>query len=198
MDRGRLRRGLTERMLVVDASFDEEMQWRFLIQASSGRSYSVFLAPLNASCECHDCSMRQLVCKHIVFVLGRVAGLGDAVGDYLESEELVGQPFVSEVVHGLLVRAVTEWKGSMDKDGENEKEKGEEETEREEPCAVCLEAKFKQDAEVVCHRCAKVFHLTCMQGWWAAGRSSCPTCRASLPKPLFAPMLGEDSVFLRF
>lgn len=139
-------------------------EWNFMVEGTTSASYKVTLMDGLCRCTCRDFYGRQRICKHIYFIIGRVAQLPDMM------HALTDDPTDFEMTEELncaLVMAVHNTRDSPTIGS----------CTLVEECPICFE-NVEVDT-VVCDQCHHNFHMGCMRRWWANKKTSCPLCRAA-------------------
>ena len=146
-------------------------EWHFVVEGTTSASYKVTLMDGLCRCTCRDFYGRQRICKHIYFIIGRVARLPDMM------QALTDDPTDFEMTEELncaLVMAVhnaRDAKPTAPVGG----------CTLVEECPICFD-NVEVDT-VACGQCRHNFHAGCMRRWWANKKTSCPLCRAAFVDP---------------
>ncbi len=162
-------RALSQRLYLLDATQHAEQHWDFLVRGSSGNSYSISISN-KVSCTCPDFKQRFRICKHIYFIIGRIAQnkeLLDEVGNDVKVNLFLLDPFLSEKIVNRLKRGA--------QNAESSKTVEENITERDKTCSICYEETCDTSSSR-CHSCKNIFHSECIK-MWTKLKSTCPLCR---------------------
>jgi len=65
-------RALNQRMYLLEAE-QKGVCWSFKVEGFSGRNYTVIIGRDKINCTCPDYKIRQNICKHLYFIVGRIA-----------------------------------------------------------------------------------------------------------------------------
>jgi Zn finger protein HypA/HybF involved in hydrogenase expression len=194
----------SERIFEQDDENKETFGWQFVIEGSRGTNYRVSITTESASCTCPDCSQRARACKHIYFVLCRVARAFDFV-QYLPSSQLDKIKLNNELNALLETRLVhrhnREEKEGEKNDIENEiKRKGNTTKVRNsDNCPICFDEVdvaylvedflpeiYNSHSLIRCEQCWYCFHHDCIKR--ALRRSArCPMCNTYMRMPTLRP-----------
>ncbi|VFQ73206.1 unnamed protein product [Cuscuta campestris] len=169
----------------------------FFVLGATGNVYTVHLAAAGKSCDCPD---RTAPCKHILFVMIRVLGLGQhdpwiwrktLRRSHLNS--LLGSPTSADVLATAEVREKFHQLFSCEKPAEK---RDAIEIRDGAACPVCLEEIRREEAAAAekriaaCGTCKNPIHTECLQAWKKSSsrprRSAvtCGICRARWRDPM--------------
>jgi len=196
---------LQQRMYLLRAEENEIASgWKFVVEGASGTPYTVCFGTEGCSCTCPDFTYRHNYCKHILFIIGRVAkdqtrmhtireshnpdsfvfdcDLSNKIRTVLSARgDTAATATTTEVQdpHALQVHPKEDHVG-----GDNTKEGPIDE------CPICYEPisptgvpdNQPLDRES-CPTCHKVLHYSCMQRWWKNNKKTCPMCRSVFINP---------------
>lgn len=186
MEQERKDRSLGQPLYLIDASHTRSRGWNILVEGASGRSYHVFLGKSKCSCSCPDFVGRNKVCKHIYFVIGRVAKMSDLLRRMRSSPSAfrLTNELCDALKHAVTPRTTraSSVPNLLDALGEEE--------DREE-CCICFDELAVDPDTQECPFCAKQFHLECMERWWRRGNATCPMCRGMFPRPVGVVMRND-------
>jgi hypothetical protein len=151
--------------------------WSFCVEGSTGKNYDVYLDSMIANCSCPDCAFRHKLCKHIYFVIERVAQLPELVNN-MDHDDVFQGLLTPELNQKLVNRIFRRQKKP------NEEEEGAaQKIEAEEPCPICFETEFVVTNTTSCPCCNKSMHMSCMRMWWQRRKTTCPLCRGPFRPP---------------
>lgn len=165
----RKNRSLRERIFLVGAEHDKHNFWKFEVEGTSGTVYKVRIDPSGMSCTCPDCTQRRRICKHIYFIISRVAKnnyLLDKVGSDLEYNLFCENDNLTDSLKNRLLSRL---------EGENI-DKQEITEPYDDPCSICFEEVCGNENVSKCMTCKKYFHYKCITVWLRRS-STCPLCR---------------------
>ena len=181
-------RGMQQRMFLLDVchnvtheeSVDEE--WIFQVKGTTS-DYDVLISMQNFSCSCPDYKTRGKICKHLYFIIGRIAECNTLINS-LESEIEAGTrgSYLTEgefdtITKSLIKRLSTrlnqvETTTTKSNDIDIPDLSGE-------SCVICFEdlsdGNVAQCVNVGPH-CKNYFHKNCLDEWLYKNQS-CPLCR---------------------
>lgn len=184
-------RALRERIYLLSAKQQNEYKWEFVVLGTSRRSYDVTISNNSLSCNCPDCQKRHRICKHIYFIVGRIAqdeetlqrmnnNLGSNIYEICPTlnEKLNDRLFSTEVVSKKQTIAPRYTTCTICfEDMENVEALAKEVRVESEALATfgCVEC---------CGICRNGYHTECIK-IWTQKNTTCPCCRS--------PWLGNDS-----
>lgn len=183
----RKQRALKQIMYLLNVQHDIQHKWVFKIEGYSGSVYYITLLNNSCSCTCPDYKQRHTICKHIYFIIGRVANCYDIL-DKLNNnphEFILNKQIENGIINSVLKHQKDEIKQDNNEEDEilnqdiNEKEY--------EDCGICFES-LDNGKLVSCNVCKKELHYTCMKRWWKH-KYTCPLCRSS-----FKPSIKEQTI----
>ena len=162
-------RALVERLYLLEAKCIGG--WSFIVRGSTGKNYDIVLSANKVSCSCFDCKQRRRICKHIYFIIGRVAQNKELLvqlGDNLNVNVFELDPLLSEKINNRINgRAIEVASPTVAPSSQSA-------VERDTTCSICYE-----DTEVhavACSSCKNVFHTECIN-IWTSRNPTCPLCR---------------------
>jgi hypothetical protein len=168
-------RALLERLYLLEAARCEQLKdggWSFIVRGSTGKNYDVVLSANKVSCSCFDCKQRRRICKHIYFIIGRVAQNKELLvqlGDNLNVNVFALDPLLSEKINNRINGRAIEVASPTVAAPSSQSA-----VERDVTCSICYE-----DTEVhavACSSCKNVFHNECIN-IWTSRKPTCPLCR---------------------
>ena len=160
-------RALLERLYLLEAKCIDG--WSFVVQGSTGKHYDVVLSANKVSCSCFDCKQRRRICKHIYFIIGRVAQNKELLvqlGDNLNVNVFALDPLLSEKINNRINGRshLASAQSAVD-------------VERDTTCSICYESTQSVDTRSsACSSCKNVFHTECIN-IWTSRNPTCPLCR---------------------
>ena len=165
-------RALIERLYLLEAARRERLKdggWTFIVRGSTGKHYDVVLSANKVSCSCFDCKQRRRICKHIYFIIGRVAQNKELLvqlGDNLNVNVFALDPLLSEKINNRINGRshLASAQSTVD-------------AERDTTCSICYESTQSVDTRSsACSSCKNVFHTECIN-IWTSRNPTCPLCR---------------------
>jgi hypothetical protein len=172
----KLERALRERIYLLTANQSTNL-WEFTVKGQSSKIYTQKLTPESFSCTCPDHYLKKGFCKHLLFLLSRVANQTEIAVIVCENKSKWNDELfmICSVLwlerlksrQATVVSQVNEDIAKKLKDavGEN--------------CSVCFEEICANDRLLICETtCKNVFHNDCLQMWFNTGHDNCPLCRA--------------------
>ena len=162
----RKERALYQRMFLMNAFYNDKDLWKFTVKGHSGTNYHISLTPMGMKCSCPDYTRRQKLCKHLYFIIGRIAQ-DMTILDALDDKCIFINVFrINPKLSNLLK---TKLRNRMEDIGENIN------PDRDTNCSICFERMKKCPR---CSYCQNMFHKECINLWLAKNRN-CPLCRKS-------------------
>lgn len=146
--------------------------WAFDILGSSKTKYNVVISPEECSCTCPDFFIRKMSCKHIYFVISRIACKDNLLGK-ITSEMKIDEESWKVLDKNIMEKLKNRING-CDAVTEVTKQYRENCTE----CAICFE-EFTNNKFDSCSNCSNRFHTECINKWLSTNKynPSCPLCR---------------------
>jgi len=164
----RLKKSLSEKIYLLSANQVSNEEWNFKLRGQSGNIYEQVLSPTTFSCSCPDHTSRATFCKHLLFLVARVAVQMELAAKLQQNKanwkitafEACVAAWINRLKnHTSATKQVVE---KVDGD-----------------CAICFEEMRDSDELVKCNlTCKNGFHKDCMQQWINLGHNTCPLCRA--------------------
>lgn len=166
----RVERAMQQKIYLLEA-YNVDNTWTFIVQGSTGINYELFFDKNKTSCSCPDCSGRNHTCKHIIFIIGRVAKDLET----LKTVNMTLKSFLNERLNEKLNERLNERLNSEEKE---EIVLLEENTE----CIICFdEIKSIVKSEQSCDICKISYHKECINRWLKTS-SCCCHCRQQWKK----------------
>jgi hypothetical protein len=169
-DETRKDRGINQKFYLITLTKTEEL-WTIVLEGLTNR-YTVNLSTDSINCNCPDYEHRGQICKHLYFIILKIAGCYQILLDHdmIDQKKIKSKDF--EQLDQNLKNKIQEHnkKGDDENPGKRQKIVYE--------CLICLE-EIKQDQnELECvSQCHKHYHKSCLQKWLAVNKN-CPHCRA--------------------
>lgn len=176
----RFKRGIQQNLFVFnfDTSQSHENILKFEIYGTSCQIYDVLFDQDQVSCSCMDFKTRNLYCKHIYFIIGKIGKLTlEQVEDLFEENTMASsrttrtqkQKKLSTILHRIVKALQNSIKQLKNGDGET--------------CCVCIEEMNPKEKCMECESCKNKFHKICLLSWISDSRG-CPLCRESITQIL--------------
>ena len=162
----RKQRGLSERIFLLNASFNDCDAWDLSIKGSSKRIYKIKLSIHETKCKCMDFTIRRKVCKHLYFVICRIINNSELSNKIKVVDDITNNYFaISKLLKNVLNNHISDNKGKIIYNTKD-------------TCCICFE-EFGNENVTQCNLvCKNVFHSECLQ-LWLSQNNSCPLCRSN-------------------
>ena len=183
----RFERGIKQNIYVIDIDTRNQNDKvnphiLFFVCGTTRNTYSVTFTKKKVVCTCMDFKLRQQLCKHIYFLIGKVGRLSleqiqTMFGDLSAPKSaFLKTTFFTRKSHqqkklSIILQKIVE---IIEKNVE-EMKKGDGEND----CCICLETLEKNDRCIDCQQCKKLFHSSCI-GFWLNNKKKCPLCRTGI------------------
>lgn len=175
-------RALLERLYLLEAKRISNHSWSFVVRGSTGKIYDVVLSETKVSCSCFDCKQRRRICKHIYFIIGRIAQNKDLLvqmGDNLNVNVFELDPSLSLKISNRIWPSENSLPSTTDESNSSD-------AERDNTCSICYEdvtieplgGNGSQHSKTNCKSCKNVFHTDCIR-IWTNRNPTCPMCRTA-------------------
>jgi hypothetical protein len=168
----RLKKSLSERIFLLGANQVTNDHWSFTLRGQSDKIYEQDLKPDGCTCSCPDFAKRKTFCKHLLFLIGRVAvqmeiamKVNQRKTNWKENEFKT----CSLSLVQRLKNRIKPPKSSTSTHGSGS------------DCSICFE-EMKDNLTQCTTTCKNWFHNDCMKLWFASGKNSCPLCRSKWVK----------------
>lgn len=177
----RFERGIQQNLFVFnfDTSQSHENILKFEIYGTSRTIYDVLFDHVQVSCTCMDFKTRNLYCKHIYFIIGKIGKLSlNQIEEIMENPTENGtntnrtrnqkQKKLKSILHQIVNALQNSIKQFKSGDGET--------------CCVCIDEMHPEHQCMECENCKNKFHKICLLSW-LSGKRGCPLCRKSIVQP---------------
>jgi hypothetical protein len=160
-----------------------EYLWEFNVKGESKNIYKQKLTSEQFSCSCIDQKMKKGFCKHLLFLISRVANQNEIASIVCEEKtrwnkelfEICTQKWIQRLIH---------LKKLMEKSTDNTNPPKDYNINKDaigNDCPICFEDMTKDDSLKQCVlTCKNFFHTDCINMWINTGHDTCPLCRGSL------------------
>ena len=165
----RIDRALNQRMFLLDAQYSIVDNWNFKVMGSVGKNYDIVLNPRKVSCTCFDFKNRRRICKHIYFIVGRIAQDRNTLykmGNDINTNVFSLNSNLTEILISRLTKRIDH----------PDKKKEKKEVSIDNDCSICFEEIKNSISQ--CGTCKKHFHDECIS-MWLQRKKNCPLCRGS-------------------
>lgn len=192
----RRERALQQRMFLLDVRLKDEIYWTFSVKGSSNSIYQLVLNPEKYSCSCPDHKNNHKICKHMMFLVIRVAKCSSFTMDSFENNRGRMTPeFYKEVSTHILKRIEKAVKESQ----QNQKLDKCPNDKLNEPCPICYEDLGSNNDLTSCENCFNWFHEECLTTWLNRGANqTCPYCRGTMNKDSNSESMDPFAQFRNF
>ena len=168
MDNSRLIKALNEKMYLLSAiQKDDNNEWTFNVRAQSTNIYEQCLNETTYSCSCPDHQTKRTFCKHLLFLVVRVAKQFDLGAQLIQRPkstwkintfQACAKSWTSCLSHLIKTSVVSE-------DIDNQ-------------CAICFDDLGTENLVKCSQMCQKKYHKICIEKWLERSKT-CPMCRAN-------------------
>lgn len=177
----RLKRGLKQKMFLLDVDQNKN-NWKFKVKGTTN-DYDLNINDELISCSCPDFKKRGNICKHLYFIIGRIAQNEDLAYDLEKEIEESGRGSILtddelKIVSDNLISRLTKRINETDN---KSKDNGNIDINcLEDDCSICFES-LKDGVVIQCceggtNTCKNYFHKVCI-GEWLGDHNTCPLCR---------------------
>ena len=167
----RLKKALAEKIYLLSATQVSALEWSFKVRGQSNNVYDQTLSTTTFSCSCPDHKSRATFCKHLLFLVARVAMQMELAGKLQHNKANWKDTAFAACVASWINRLKNRMSSDGDKGKPVEKVDGD--------CSICFE-EIKEGEELTkcVITCKNAFHKNCMKLWLESGHDTCPLCRA--------------------
>lgn len=165
----RIERALKQPIYLLKADYEEEDQWYFTVQGFSGSMYNITITPDETSCTCPDFTQRRKICKHIYYIVGRVAQDKEALKNINEHTTNIFE-IKEDLTEALKIRLNKRLeKPTIVKEKQKKK--------LDDDCSICFEGMTSGNTTLCVN--GHNFHKSCMVRWLKV-KHNCPLCRGGI------------------
>lgn len=172
MDNPRLSKSLSEKMSLLSARQSLE-EWIFTVRGQSNTVYEQHVTGKTYSCTCEDQQGKKTFCKHLLFLVARVASQFDLAADLAQRPKTTWKPKAFETCIASWMNRLKHLidpsmipSSVVDKEG---------------MCSICYENLSEETVQCTT-TCKQWFHSPCIARWLEHGSTTCPLCRAEWNK----------------
>ena len=163
----RLKKSLSEKIYLLSANQISDQQWSFKVRGQSKNIYEQTLTPTSFVCSCPDHKTRSTFCKHLLFLVARVAIQMELASKIQQSKANWKESAFNACVTSWLNRL----KNRISKEKVLEKVEGD--------CPICFEEMKEGEEFTKCSlTCKNTFHKECIKLWLESDHNTCPLCRS--------------------
>ncbi len=167
----RLTKSLSEKIYLLSANQVNDNQWDFRVKGQSKNIYEQILKPDSFYCSCPDHRTKHSFCKHLLFLISRVA-----VQINIACDVCTNKSNWKDTVYNL---CSTSWierlKERLNKVNNSTKSKA-----IGNDCSICFEEMVEGESFSQCvTTCKNYFHEGCINLWLQSYHSTCPLCRGN-------------------
>lgn len=143
-------------MYCLNSEKIKDREWTFDIQGNSDNIYKTYISDKIHTCSCPDFKLRGIRCKHILFVIIRIANDAYTFSEIDNEKNIydINPAFDILLEHRVMVK-----KSTIDDD-----------------CVICYES-MNNTFTKECSTCKNTFHTTCISKWTRIN-NTCPLCRS--------------------
>jgi hypothetical protein len=174
----RYEKALSERIYLLTAFQFRQDHWIFNVRGQSNNVYRQEIFPNHYNCSCPDYAIRKSFCKHLLFLISRVANTPDMARNLcINSIKWDSNKFDTCVANWL-----NRLRGRLD---DNNHESSSDTNNAfnnavNNDCSICFEEMKNGEIFSQCiTTCKNYFHESCLKLWINSGHNTCPLCRAT-------------------
>ncbi len=173
----RLTKSLSEKIYLLSANQISTSEWGFKVRGQSKNIYEQFLTKDKFSCSCPDHKTKSTFCKHLLFLVARVAIQMEIASSLSNDKTLwMSNP-------NYFNACSKSWINRLKSRISDKKPKPVDLTAIGNDCPVCFEEMKEGESLVKCiTTCKNHFHKECINLWISSGHNNCPLCRAAWVK----------------
>ena len=173
----KLKKSLSEKIYLLSAKQVNKTEWNFSLRGQSLNVYNQILRPDFFNCSCPDHSTRNNFCKHLLFLVSRVA----IQMELAASISVDKNKWNNDAFNACVPSWINRLKCHIAKKGTvkpiNEKAVGSD-------CSICFDTITDKDVLSQCIKtCKNYFHQDCIKRWLETGHDTCPLCRSDWIEP---------------
>ena len=163
MSLSRIERALKQPIYLLSADHEEPNEWVFQVQGFSGNHYTVNINSEECNCTCPDYTQRHNICKHVFFIIGRIAQDQNCLLKFNKSVNIFDiKPDLTQILKKRLVGRL----GNVEVVAETEKSRND-----FEDCCICFEDVIGNNTNFQCFQCKQYIHKQCITKW---KKNTCP------------------------
>ncbi len=172
----RYKKSLSERIYLLTAFQFRKEHWIFNVRGQSYNVYKQEIFPNHYNCSCPDYAIRKSFCKHLLFLISRVANIPDMAKNLCIN--LI--KWNSNNFDMCAANWLNRLSGRLDNNHNNENSSDTINNAINDDCSICFEEMKTGEIFSQCiTTCKKYFHEGCLKLWLNSGHNNCPLCRAT-------------------
>ena len=170
----RYERALNQKLYLLNIEEHDEYMV-FDVRGSTNNIYNIKLDKINYSCSCPDHQTRNNVCKHILFIIGKIGEETTIARNLFNFSHIY-----DENIYNVAIDSIKERLKKLKKEKrKKEKKDNNIKCSKDEICCICFES---LDHDLYHEtNCNNYFHNSCIDKW-LQNKDSCPLCRNKLFK----------------
>lgn len=183
----RKNRGETQRLYLLDCKYENPV-WSFSVKGLTN-IYNLIIDPNFISCSCKDFINRMRICKHLYFIISRIAK-NNKIANNLEIIDIqtnnsypsIRKEDIKILTINLISRLKTRF-NKIENDNINEEKIDTKHKIDDVDCPICYENINSSNEKIIqCKKqCKHYFHQECLL-LWINTNPSCPLCRIKITK----------------
>lgn len=167
-------RALNQKLYLLNTEEHTEYMY-FDVRGTTNNIYNIKLDKINYSCSCPDFQTRNNVCKHILFIIGKIGEETTIAKNLFNFNHIY-----DENLYNIIVDSVKDRLNKIKKEiYKNKNNTNTEIFKKDEICCICFES-LENDLYHETN-CNNYFHNNCINKW-LQNKDSCPLCRNILNK----------------
>ncbi len=167
----RLTKSSNERIYLLSANQVSIENWIFKVRGQSNKIYEQKLSPISFSCSCPDHAIRKSFCKHLLFLISRVA-INQNLARELYNDKNKWNLDIFNILTKIWFERLQNRMNNIEKKTKlHTKAIGND-------CSICFEEMKSGEVFTQCiTTCKNYFHEDCINLWLNTGHDTCPLCR---------------------
>ncbi|KRX08394.1 hypothetical protein PPERSA_08593 [Pseudocohnilembus persalinus] len=172
----RVQRAKTQKIYLMQARRITDEEWEFLVKGSQGKDYRININTDELKCGCHDFRVRRKCCKHIYFIVSRIAQ-NEQMLNTMKTKPKLTQTQYNKLDLSLVQRLKDRLDGAKKEQKDKLKDLDLAKLEEDKDCPICFDEMDVSDL-TQCAVCKKFLHDSCMDHW-KQSNDNCPMCRSA-------------------
>ncbi|KRX08395.1 hypothetical protein PPERSA_08594 [Pseudocohnilembus persalinus] len=168
----RKQKAKSQKMYLMEAKRNLNDEWQFQVQGFSGLQYNLIFNIKGLSCSCPDFLQRKKCCKHIFFIVSRIAQQ-DQLLDLMKCNPVLKAgrfQILDKNLKQRLEERINQEPTQQEIDNFDKEKLG-----VEKDCIICFQELETKDL-TQCSTCQKFIHQSCIIEW-TKKNNTCPLCR---------------------
>ena len=166
----RLSKSSNERIYLLLANQISVENWVFKVRGQSNKIYQQIIKPSSFSCSCPDHAIRKSFCKHLLFLISRVA-LNPSLARELYNDKSKWNLNIFNILNKIWIERLQ----SRISDKEQKTQLHTNAIGND--CSICFEEMTNGEVLQCITTCKNYFHEDCLKLWLNTGHDTCPLCR---------------------